>query len=145
MDLAFFEKALEHGMVRVDFEADTVWAQRLQVYLSAVLGATTPIIELRLENALLVEIIVVLMVRIVVERPQHFVNVSDRFVTHFIHHVVVIVQREPMVQLHYVSGQALPDVHSDVFQCLPRVLFFQNHFGLRQVNIEVIKAGLQAI
>ena len=131
MDLTFLEEALKHRTVRVRLESDSVLLQSIHVDLPPVFGSAPTVLKFRLHGALRVEIIIKLVVRVVIKRPQHLVNVLNRLVTDLIYYVVVVVEGELVIQLDDVAVQTLADVNRDFIECLFHLIFLENDFGLR--------------
>ena len=79
--------------------------------------------------------------REVIKWPENLVDISDRLVCNFRLNVLVVRQREIVIQTGYVAIQALPHINHDFLLRFLEVL--DDHGRLGQVNVEVVKAMLQ--
>ena len=75
--------------------------------------------------------------REVVEGAKDLVDVTHSLITDMIHDILVIAEGKVVVQGHDIAIEALPQVDHNVF--LSSLDVFDDHLGLRQVDIEVIE------
>ena len=111
VDLSLLEEALKDGVVRVYLEANAVWLEALNVDLAAILATTPPLLKLELFLALGIKVVVGFVVRIMIKGTQHLIDVSYRFVADAVHHVVVVLEGEVMIEANDVTIEAFPEVY----------------------------------
>ena len=107
INLPFLEVPFEECVTRIDLEAHSIWLECLHAELSTELCTAPTIFEIHLELTLSVHIIVGIMVQVVVERAQDFVDILDNLVLNVSHDVVVVGEGELMAELYDVSIEPL--------------------------------------
>ena len=107
VDLTFLKEAFEDGVIRVHFEAKSIWFECIKSDLTTVLGSAASLLKLALHHALRVHIIVNIVVLIVIKGAQHFVDVTHRLVSDSFHHILIVIQGELVVEPNDVTVQAL--------------------------------------
>ena len=141
IDLAFLKVALKDGIARIDFKAHTIRLGRVIAKLATELGPTSSLIKLHLHRALCIHIVIKIVMLVVIKRPKHLIDVSDRFIADFCHDIVIVAESEIMTQLDNVSIQSFTHINHDVFFS-PQLVFHDN-LSRRQVNVEIIETLFQ--